>query len=143
MTSSSEIEFLPVDRAAADQMVLAKIIRIEVSFSRLRRVRPDPACTSTPAWSRRRQPVFMGSGLTEAPPKSSAATCSARRVADGFREHRAYLSFLRLCTIRRRRPRLLGDQKSLGLVRVPSRQNIDDSMFRDGEPEQAAHRRTS
>ena len=57
-----EIEFLPVDAcAAADQMVLAKwVLRevahsygIEVSFSpKIAVGRPDPACTSTPAWSR-------------------------------------------------------------------------------------------
>ncbi len=71
-----EIEFLPVTRAAADREAgcwvlreVARLYRIEVSFlaQDCGGMRQNPACTSTPAWSRTASTSStQRSGLTEA-----------------------------------------------------------------------------
>ena len=141
-----EIEFLPVDAcAAADQMVLAKWVLREVAHSYGIEVSFSPKIAVGQAGSGMHfhtrlvkdgvNQFSTGSGLTEA----------ALKVIGGYLSHAASLtafgntvptSFLRLVPHQEAPTAICwGDRNRSVLVRVPlGWQNIDDSMFRDANP---------
>ena len=141
-----EIEFLPVDVcAAADQMVLAKWVLREVAHSYGIEVSFSPKIAVGQAGSGMHfhtrlvkdgvNQFSTGSGLTEA----------ALKVIGGYLSHAASLtafgntvptSFLRLVPHQEAPTAICwGDRNRSVLVRVPlGWQNIDDSMFRDANP---------
>ena len=121
-----EIEFLPVDAcAAADQMVLAKWVLREVAHSYGIEVSFSPKIAAGQAGSGMHfhtrlvkdgvNQFSTGSGLTEA----------ALKVIGGYLSHAASLTAFGNTV----------PTSFLRLVRVPlGWQNIDDSMFRDANP---------
>ena len=143
-----EIEFLPTDvTRAADQMVLAKWVVREVASSYGIEVSFSPKIAVGQAGSGMHfHTRLMKDGINQFS-QGNGLTGQARRVIGGYLSHAASLtafgntvptSFLRLVPHQEAPTAICwGDRNRSVLVRVPlGWQNIDDSMFRDANPQE-------